>query len=553
MRILNLLALVFVAQIAFSGCSGEGVPGGHDEPAVPADEKPVWIGSLPSDEIQVWGNLIDIRTVYNTKELQVFPQNENYTFGADAKLACGGNPQYAVGLVDMDGPEWVRAGSAATVFMASEFQDLKDGDWVSTGGQFRVGELTYYLHRYTGRDQRTGIKVPRPGKQTCSPMIIGPKVKVNGTREYGTVITRSDGPRATSKINNATLVITPSGDYLASCTGSEGDSSPRFFISSDKGLTWTRYGSYNLSVNKIANMYNLFVHDGVLYMMGLGGSHANLYICKSTDNGKTWSVPSDKNSGLILEGTFHSASVPVAVAGGRIWRACELYASADVDKCPFMLSASLSNDFLKSSSWQQTNIFRDTKYYVSGSNVNVSGLTEGNALVGPDGTVYNFLRSNCTKNSGFGTLLKVTGTTQLAFAPEKYCVDFPGGGKKFTIRYDDVSKCYWALTNPDTDYPANGKLTHAGMDGSNLSHSLMRNRLVLLKSADLRNWKTVDDKILYDPDPFFHGFQYADWVIDGDDIIAVVRTAIPEADGLPIRQHDANRMLFIRINQFRNK
>ena len=46
--------------------------------------------------------------------------------------------------------------------------------------------------------------------------------------------------------------------------------------------------------------------------------------------------------------------------------------------------------------------------------------------------------------------------------------------------------------------------------------------------------------------------QYVDWVFDGDDIIAVSRTAFPETRGLPARQHDANFLTFHRISNFRN-
>ena len=84
-----------------------------------------------------------------------------------------------------------------------------------------------------------------------------------------------------------------------------------------------------------------------------------------------------------------------------------------------------------------------------------------------------------------------------------------------------------------------------------MSHSLERNRLVLVCSADLINWMEVRT-VLYDPDPFFHGFQYADWVFDGDDIAAVVRVGAPEERGLPVRQHDSNMMCFVRVKGFRD-
>jgi hypothetical protein len=53
-------------------------------------------------------------------------------------------------------------------------------------------------------------------------------------------------------------------------------------------------------------------------------------------------------------------------------------------------------------------------------------------------------------------------------------VEFPGGAKKFTIRYDRKSKLYWALTNP-----APGEADPASV----------RNTLALISSPDLRRWQ----------------------------------------------------------------
>ncbi|MHC4863542.1 MAG: hypothetical protein ACYTEX_05645, partial [Planctomycetota bacterium] len=47
-------------------------------------------------------------------------------------------------------------------------------------------------------------------------------------------------------------------------------------------------------------------------------------IRRSDDSGKTWTVPQDKDSGLLLDGgRYHTAPVPVVVHHGRIWRAME--------------------------------------------------------------------------------------------------------------------------------------------------------------------------------------------------------------------------------------
>ena len=38
---------------------------------------------------------------------------------------------------------------------------------------------------------------------------------------------------------------------------------------------------------------------------------------------------------------------------------------------------------------------------------------------------------------------------------------------------------------------------------------------------------------------------------DGEDIVCVIRTAMEESRGLPTRQHDANFLLFKRVEKFR--
>lgn len=545
------IALLYgaILLLQFPSCSCEkqadGAGGGVAEP--PAG----WVGELLPDEVQVQGDLIDIRIVGNPHEPEAFPQNADYVFGEDAVAACGGPLCCAVSLIENPGPLRARAGSETELVIASDCPDLQAADWVSTDAAFRLKDVSYYLHRYVGREQENGVEIPRPASSSHSCMVMASKITVNNVKNFGDcIIAESSSPRATSKINNVNIIITPDGNYLASCTGAGGVPGPVMFRSSDKGQTWEKFGTYDVSVNRIMNMYSFFIHDGSLYMMGLGDRHTNLYICRSDDNGMTWTVPSDREHGLLLEGVFHSAQVPVLLSGGRLWRSCEMYAQTMRERYPFVLSAAEGSNLLDASNWIVTNKVTDTVYKVNGRTV--SGFTEGNMVEGPDGVIYNFLRSNCTKDSGFGTRLFVTGTTSLGLAPVRYCVNFPGGGKKFTMRYDPVSKHYWALTNPDVDYPADGKLRHAGM-ADNLSHSLIRNRLSLLKSPDLVKWTVADNAVLFDPDPYFHGFQYCDWVVDGDDLICVIRVACPEPRGLPIRQHDANRMVFTRIRNFRNK
>lgn len=45
-------------------------------------------------------------------------------------------------------------------------------------------------------------------------------------------------------------------------------------------------------------------------------------------------------------------------------------------------------------------------------------------------------------------ILTVEDSNTLVFNPKEDIINFPGGGKKFTIRYDTISGKYWAMTNP---------------------------------------------------------------------------------------------------------
>src|SRR5690606_14260725 len=98
------------------------------------------------------------------------------------------------------------------------------------------------------------------------------------------------------------------------------------------------------------------------------------------------------------------------------------------------------------------------------------------------------------------------------FDPTKDFIPFPGGAKKFTIRWDAKSKRYWAMGNPALP-------RHAGVDNARA-----RNVLVLMSSPDLRAW-TMHHIVTEHPEVKFHGFQYPEWQFDGKDIIAAVRTA----------------------------
>ena len=108
--------------------------------------------------------------------------------------------------------------------------------------------------------------------------------------------------------------------------------------------------------------------------------------------------------------------------------------------------------------------------------------------------------------------------------------------KTFTVRRDDAGQ-YWSLTNPVLEHHA---AEHPGK---------VRNALALASSDDLRQWE-MRGLILHHPDIDFHGFQYVDWLIDGDDLLVASRTAFDDGLGGAHNQHDANYLTFHRVTGF---
>ena len=116
-------------------------------------------------------------------------------------------------------------------------------------------------------------------------------------------------------------------------------------------------------------------------------------------------------------------------------------------------------------------------------------------------------------------------------------IAFPGGNSKFTVRYDAGTGKYIALVNNNTDD----------------RYWFQRNVLSILVSDDLKNWK-LSGTVLSDPTvgndyalATMHGFQYVDWVIDGNDILLAVREAMGDSENF----HDANHTTFYRIKNYK--
>ncbi len=337
------------------------------------------------------------------------------------------------------------------------------------------------------------------------------------------------------------IAVLPDGHYLAKHdefgpkSTENTEAVTPVFRSVDRGASWQR-------VATVKGMYwaSIFVHEGEAYLMGTSKNHGFAVISRSRDEGVTWTVPRDKSSGLLLDDAkYHCAPVPVVIHEGRIWRAME-----DVmgpggwgsHFRVFMMSAPVDSDLLNAGNWVSSNHLGQDPQWLGGQ---FRGWLEGNAVVTPQRQVVDILRADYRAEGEKAAIVEISEDgKQATFNPADGFIDFPGGAKKFTIRFDPVTKMYWTLSNPVLP-------KHKDPDPGRV-----RNAVALMRSADLRKWE-IRCIVLYHPDVNKHGFQYLDWLFEGDDMIVASRTAWGEgADAAP-RQHDANYLTFHRIKNFR--
>src|SRR5690606_2114716 len=200
-------------------------------------------------------------------------------------------------------------------------------------------------------------------------------------------------------------------------------------------------------------------------------------------------------------------------------------------------------DLLKASSWTSSNSLLYDSTYLEG---NFSGWLEGNAVVTSDGQMVDILRVDdkaTLEEKAAIVRISADGKTATLDAVKDF-VTFPGGSKKFTIRYDSATERYWTLANI---IPDEVKVHHP-----NRNPASIRNTLALVSSADLMDWH-MHRIVLSHPDVEKHGFQYVDWLFEGDAIIFVCRTAYDDGVGGARNNHDANFLTFHRIADFRSK
>lgn len=326
-------------------------------------------------------------------------------------------------------------------------------------------------------------------------------------------------------IGSPSILIAPNGDYIASHdlfgpgSTSTVSAESKIFVSTDHGANWKQTAHFSDQF-----WSNLFTLNGRSYLMGTTYEYGRIVIRSSTDNGRTWSDPAY----LTSDTGYHTAPVPMAIHHGRIYRAFEFHPTGPWGSFQaFVMSASLTSDITRSENWSFSNRL---SFPVSDEG---NTWLEGNAVLTPQGKIVDILRVN---NRERAAILELNGNT---LSVGRF-IDFPGGAKKFSIRFDSTTKLYWALTNPAL----------LGETQTISAPASVRNTLAVISSPDLIHW-SPRSIVIHHPDVTHHGFQYVDWQFDGKDIIVASRTAFDDAEGGAHNFHDANFLTFHRIANFR--
>ncbi|MDR3196633.1 MAG: hypothetical protein LBU34_02085 [Planctomycetaceae bacterium] len=324
------------------------------------------------------------------------------------------------------------------------------------------------------------------------------------------------------KLSDGTYVA--SNDWFGSGIANDTNAIPAVttvYSSKDQGKTWSK-----LCDIKGQGWSNLFVNKNDLYLFGITHGNGPLVIRRSCDGGKTWTEPKDSQTGLLLEGHYHTAGCGILFHQGKIFRAFEMTRTPNTwgNYEAMVGSVSVDADLLDATQWTFTNpVPYDKKW---------GGVTfiEGNILLSPEGELVNLLR-NESQSGTLGALLHCSDDgKQLSVRPDDVVIkNFIGGNTRFMIRYDQKSQYYWTLACKTTDPVA------------------FRNCLVLVRSKNLRDWEQRCI-VLRHRNASNHAWQYVDWFFEGENDIAFIsRTAWDGSHNA----HDANYLTFHRIENFR--
>ncbi|WP_342750962.1 hypothetical protein OH491_07835 [Termitidicoccus mucosus] len=402
--------------------------------------------------------------------------------------------------------------------------------------------IVFLLFSFFGRSAAAdptgaGVQV----SHTPSPDIVyvgGIKIKRSGQEIYV-------ADPAIEKLANGDYVMAHS---LFGAGTNEDSPVSKIFRSTDDGKTWALMKQLNGFQRG-----SFFVHDNVLYLIGSytpnGNGSFSVAILKSTDNGATWSTPTDANNGMLISGNTGTTKTP-QIYNNRVW------ISLGTDRA---YSAALSSDLMKASSWTRSApTAAKTEAAIAKWPAPVSLYFGGTAGVWSEAqivaspahgvTVMPKIQFNSPDAVPHIALFHISADGKtMAFDPAKDFAPLTGTQKKFGATYDPDSGRYYALTN--TVLPADKDVIDP--NSQRVKHELIRNTATLISSGDLYHWD-VEKIFIHARDAEHTAWQYFTFIVDGNDLAIASRTAFKTADDQykPPRGHDSNLLTFHRLENF---
>lgn len=328
-------------------------------------------------------------------------------------------------------------------------------------------------------------------------------------------------------LGTPSMVRTDSGKLIASMDVFESFKPQNLailFYSEDDGKSW-RY---------LTDLFpyfwtTLFYRKGILYALGVTTEYGDLHIACSKDEGETWSEAKTIFRGSNFSckyGGVHKPPMQIVPYKGRLYLPCEYGCWEYGSHLPAIISISEDDDLMVPENWIMSDILPFEGEWKEKANGEQKDTIEGNIVVAPDGNLYSFMRWSV------GAFLKLKiNTDNPEKAPEFVdIVEAPVSNSIFRIIPKDGK--YLMITNRRTE--------------KSLKHDYWtyRNVLSVYESEDLESFTFVKDIFnREDEHPGKNGFQYPNFILEGDEILLMVRAAFNEPDNA----HNSNHMLFCKV------
>jgi hypothetical protein len=356
------------------------------------------------------------------------------------------------------------------------------------------------------------------------------------------LLSRHATPR-TKHYQQTGIFKTPGGDLLGLAAIDDNPTSGEFvvegtesiiFRSEDGGATWdsgTAFTGYCITCFSVGSD---------VYAFTTTEDYGSVQIRKSTDDGATWGSATT----LITGPGYYVVPPSPLVAGGRVYVPILYtagYATNWVHGTQIsLLHASDSADLMVSGSWT-----RSSGLALSGGSVGsatVLGWWEPNLFLDANGDAKMLCRVKADFILNVAALIDVTlgASASLSYNTSTGIRALPGGHSFFKVMLDPVTDEYLIIAQRNT----------IGADDQYEYNQ--RTIMQLVKSADLSSFTQVAD-LIREPqfDQYYKavdgGWQYFDSIIDGDDIIGVIRVG---EYGIALNNHQASAMYFYRLKDY---